>query len=71
MKSELHHQWQQLRRQWQANPRLRVLGAVVALILLFSLLQNLYLVQSKAQQESVRQWQRLQEVRQLSCLSWK
>lgn len=66
MKSELHHQWQQLRRQWQANPRLRVLGAVVALILLFSLLQNLYLVQSKAQQESVRQWQRLQEVRQLS-----
>lgn len=66
MKSELHQQWQQLRRQWQANPRLRVLGAVVALILLFSLLQNLYLVQSKAQQESVRQWQRLQEVRQLS-----
>lgn len=66
MKTELHHQWHQLRRQWNANPRLRILAAVVALILLFSLLQNLYQLQNKAQQESLRQLQRLQEVRQLS-----
>lgn len=66
MKAELQHQWQHLRQQWHDNPRLRILAAVVVLILLLSLLQSLYQLQSKAQQDSLNQWQRLQEVRQLS-----
>ena len=66
MKADLQRQWRQLRQQWQANPRLRILAAVVAAILLFSVLQNLHQMQSQARQETQRQWQRLQDVRQLS-----
>lgn len=66
MKADLQQQWQHLRQQWQDNPRLRILAAVVALILLFSLLQSLYQLQNQARQDSLRQWQRLQDVRQLS-----
>lgn len=66
MKADLQRQWRQVRQQWQANPRLRVLAAVVAAILLFSVLQALHQQQSQARQEAQRQWQRLQDVRQLS-----
>lgn len=66
MKADLHKQWQHMRQQWQDNPRLRILAAVVVVILLVSLLQSLHQLQGKARQDSQRQWQRLQDVRQLS-----
>ncbi|MGN5519556.1 GspMb/PilO family protein [Halopseudomonas sp. Lyrl_26] len=66
MKTDLQRQWRQLRQQWQANPRLRLLAAVVVLILLFSVLQHLHQIQSQARQDAQRQWQRLGDVQQLS-----
>lgn len=67
---KLQQQWQQLQQQWQANPRLRVLAAVVVLILLISLLQSFQQWQNQAKQESQRHWQRLQDVKQLSQESY-
>lgn len=66
MKADLQRQWRQLQQQWHANPRLRILAAVVVAILLFSVLQHLHQQQGQARQEAQRQWQRLQDVRQLS-----
>lgn len=66
MKTDLQRQWRQLRQQWQANPRLRILAAVVVAILLFSVLQHLQQQQNQARQEAQRQWRRLQDVQQIS-----
>ena len=66
MKADMQRQWQQVRQQWRDNARLRVLAAVVVAILLFSFLQHLHQLQSEAKQDALRQWQRLQDVTQLS-----
>lgn len=66
MKADVQRQWRQLQQQWQANPRLRILAAVVVMILLFSVLQHLHQMQGQARQEAQRQWQRLGDVQQLS-----
>src|SRR5690606_228306 len=66
VKADMQRQWQQVRQQWRDNARLRVLAAVVVAILLFSFLQHLHQLQSEAKQDALRQWQRLQDVTQLS-----
>lgn len=66
MRTDLYRQWLELRQQWYANPRLRILAAVVIVIMLISGLQGLQQLQRQAKQEAYRQWQRLEDVRQLS-----
>ena len=62
--------WQQLQEQWQSNPRLRLLLAVVAVILLIALLQHLHQAQHDAHTEAQKQWQRLSDVQQLSAVEY-
>lgn len=60
--------WQQLQEQWQGNPRLRLLLAAVAVILVVALLQNLHQAQQNAHAEAQKQWQKLGDVQQLSAV---
>lgn len=66
----MNNVWQQLQEQWRSNPRLRMLLAAVAAILLFSVLQNLHQARQDARMEAQKQWQRLGDVQQLSAVEY-
>lgn len=62
--------WRQLQEQWQSNPRLRILSACVAAILVFAMLQSLHQAREDARNEAQKQWQRLGDVKQLSAVEY-
>lgn len=66
----MKEQWQQLQEQWRSNPRLRILLAAVAAILMFAVLQSLHQARQDARAEAQKQWQRLGDVKQLSAVEY-